>query len=63
VAVGRQNIARWLRVLLLRVDFGAERGISLQSRLRGGGSGIRTRVTVLNPATRDVCVTCRRYST
>ena len=33
-------------------------GVSLQLRLAGGGSVIRTRVTVLNPATPDICVTC-----
>jgi len=44
--------------------FGGNRGgLSLQSRLRGGGSVIRTRITVLNSATPDVCVTCRRCST
>jgi hypothetical protein len=34
-------------------------GTSLQSRLRGGEAWIRTRSTVSNPATPDVCVTCR----
>src|ERR1700689_4287459 len=38
-------------------------GISLQLRLAGGGNVIRTRITVLNPATPDVCVTCRRCNT
>jgi len=37
--------------------------ISLPLRLAGGGSVIRTRITVLNPATHDVCVTCRWCST
>ena len=36
---------------------------SLQSGLRGGGSVIRTRITVLNSATPDVCLTCRQCST
>ena len=38
-------------------------GISLHFRLRGGASVIRTHVTVLNPATSDVYVTCGRCST
>jgi hypothetical protein len=38
-------------------------GFSLHLRLVGGASRIRTRITVLNSATPDVCVTCRRSST
>ena len=57
----------WTKYCEIRAWFtyfgGESGGISLQSRLAGGASRIRTRATVLNSATPDVCVTCRRCST
>jgi hypothetical protein len=56
----RKNREKWATFAYFG---GKDRGISLQLRLAGGASVIRTRVTVLGPATSDVCVTCRWCST
>ena len=43
---------------MFRVFRGKGSGISLQSRLRGGGRGIRTLGTVWKRARADICVSC-----